>query len=274
MRYLTQSFAYIKKTFLLYGMLALVPAILLGLFCTPLDTTIFWIFYRGNNVHNIGDMFHLVFNVPLYSRVYPLVIIVLSLIICCSLTYNSMETHMKVGKLTIGNPMHGVNYTVIPVSITLFWFILFINVLKFIVTVLAYVIHLLFINSQGSAFPVFLIAMMAVILVFLVVSMAFSMLLWIPAMIMSGYNFRDMAAYSIRLVQKNIWQLFISMAVPLSATIILLIVLAASQISAALLTVLSVAIYLFWILYLQSFSMIAYFDLTENERADLRMVNL
>jgi hypothetical protein len=182
-----------------------------------------------------------------------------------------MEQHLKVGKLSVKNPITGVNFTVSPVIITLFFFFSLILLLKLVVASLCYIIYDTLKNPQWSnnIVSTMVVATIAICLGVFTIGLFISLLLWIPAFIMSGYNFLDMASYSIRLVSIDFWQLLSGIITPMSVTLSLLIVLTMSQVAGIIMTVAQILFYLFWIMYLQSYSMLAYFDLTKTERRDI-----
>jgi hypothetical protein len=270
MKYMLFSLSYMRKHCLVYAILAIVPAALLGLYSTPFHTTLYWLDYRGNYIEYFGQMAYLVYDVRIFANVYPAVLIAVSLVVCFCIAYYCMERHMKIGKLSLSGPLTGINFTIIPVIITLFTLAFVLNFVKLIVASVAYIVHQLSTDVLATNTSVALIAILSIIIVILAIVVCISMTMWVPAMLMSGYNFMDMAAFSLRLVQNHFWELILGIVLPLSATVALLLLMYMSRSPTQVLVATRIILYLFWIIYLQVYTMTAYFSLTNSQRVDLK----
>ena len=262
------SLAYIKKNFYLYATLAAVPSILFGIYSTPFNTALFWLKYKNTEINDFGSMLNMVLNPSMLFKVYPIVVAVFALVLTCSMWFNTMEQHLKVGKLSLSSPLMGINYTIIPVVSTIFVLSLILIILKIIVASLAFVIHELFYSPESPLMSNILIAVVAIAMVFLFIGLFLSIVLWIPGLIMSGYSFADMLVYCLRLTQNEFLKLYSGIAIPLICTLMLYIVLAMFDLTMPLVIFFNIIMYMCWFMYLQSYSMIAYFSLTNIERRD------
>ncbi|MCL1945413.1 MAG: hypothetical protein FWF56_06400 [Firmicutes bacterium] len=268
MKYTKLSLAYLKDNFFIYAILSLIPAIVLGVYTKPFNTALFWVKYSDYKIDNFGDMLALVLNAKAFVQAYPFIVALLSVLFCSSMFFNVMEQHLKIGKLSLANPLFGVNYTAIPVFVTVFVLGIVVLLLKILVASLSYFVHEMFFDPQSIVISNIIIAIMSVSLVFLIIALFLSMLLWIPGIIMSGYKFVDMVVYCLRLIQDNFMQLYSGLVFPLIFTMIVCITISMLTSSVSIIVFSNIIIYLFWIMYIQSYSMLSYFDLTKVERND------
>jgi len=268
MGYAKTSLAYIKKNFYLYAMLAVIPSILLGVYSRPFNTALFWLDYDDVKINNFGNMLKLVLKPDIYIRGYPFIVTSFAIVLASSMWFNTMEQHLKVGRLSLSRPLIGVNYTILPVLITLVVLSVILVLLKIIVASIAFVIHEWLGGMDSPVFATFLIAVVAIVLVLLFIGLFLSLVIWIPGLIMSGYSFRDMLVYCLRLIQNKFFQIYSCIILPLIVTLIVLVLLSLMHLPLSLTIFFNSIIYMFWFMYLHSYSMLVYFDLTNVERHD------
>ncbi|MDR1138459.1 MAG: hypothetical protein LBK70_01110 [Clostridiales bacterium] len=267
MKYAYISLKYMHKNWLVYFVISILPSIILGIYSTPFNIATFWIKYKELHTVNFGSMLGLLFNVNNIIYVYPLIAIAVLVVMSSSMYYNTMEQHLKVGRLSLDRPIMGINYTIIPVVISLSIFVVVVVLLKIIIASISYVIHETLHQRLDPIVVNMIMAIVAILLIFVSIALFLSMILWIPSLIMSGYKFMDMMVYCLRLVQSNFLHIYFSVIMPMIVTVIVSILLSLLNIE-WIIFFFNIFVYLFWIMYLQTFSMVAYFALTNIEILD------
>lgn len=254
-----------------FGVLALVclpAAVVLGIFTKPMGSLSYLAAYSQTAVRGFPDMFWLIFNRYATKYVYPLVLILSSLVFCTSLCLSIIEKHFRVGKLLLVSPLKQINIYFLPVALS---FILLSLILALYGMVQTGVLTLLHGLISGWGYPsvlnLILAAVISLALFVLFVLAACSTMYWAPMMVIYGFSFRDAAASSLRLIDGKTGRILAGLLFPFLLVAVLESVFSFipnKYVCAAL----GVAEYLFLIMYVIAYIMVSMFDLSGMERRD------
>lgn len=243
-------------------------AIALGIFTKPMTSLSYLVEYSQTYVRSFKDIFWLFFNRYATAHVYPLAIIFIALILCASLSLSVIEKHFRVGKLMLKAPLRQINNYFLPVLFTFLILSLILIIYGLVQSGLLTLLHML-VSGKGepSVLTLILATLLSLTLFVLSVAAAFSTLYWTPMMVIYGFSFRDAAASSLRLIDRNTGKVFFGVLFPFLVVAVLQTVFSFINniyVSKAL----AVVLYLFLIVYLVCYIMVSMFDLSGMERRD------
>lgn len=269
MTYVAKTFSYLVKSLRLSVPIALLPALFLGIFLKPLSFITFLPNYGATFVTSFGDIAWLIFAKYSLTYVYPIILIFVSLTLCCALLMSVVEKHFRIGKLMLKAPVQDVNSSLFPVLKTLAVMTGGYLLWKFLLTGITTLLHFIM-SGQGT--PTALnIVILAVIIAALFLFLLFIILpsiLWAPLMLTFGYSFVDACIEAPKLTGKAVFKLFIALVFPFAVVILLQYVVEFLPLHIVAVKAIAVVEYLFLIIYIVSFMMVAAFDLTGLERRD------
>lgn len=271
MTYVAKTFSYMKKSFWLLALIALVPAVLFGLFVRPLGFITFVPDYATTTVTSYADIAWLIFDRYAITYVYPIIIIFITTVVSVSLALSVIEKHFRTGRLMLKAPLQDINSSLFPTLKTLAVVTGIYLLWKFILSGLVTLMHFL-ISGSGTPNSVTVIVVSVLIAAVFLVTVFFGVptLLWAPLMLTFGYSFVDALIEASRMSGKANWKLFAAFIFPLVIIILLQCILELLPIPIVAMKAIAAVFYLFLIMYLSALMMVAVFDLTELERRDIK----
>ena len=267
MTYVSKTFSYIVKSLRLLLPIALLPAVLLGVFSKPMSFITFIPSYGATEVKSFGDIAWLIFDRHSFTFIYPIIIIFVAL----TLSLSVIEKHFRIGKLMLKAPVQDVNSSLFPTLKTLAVMAGIYLVWKFILTGIVTLLHFI-ISGQGvpSAVNIAVVATIIAAIFLFSLYLCLPSVLWAPLMLTFGYSFVDAFIEAPKLTGKAVFKLFIALVFPFAVVILFQYVIEFLPLHIIAVKALAVAEYMFLIVYIVSFMMIATFDLTGLERRDIK----
>ncbi|MDE6398453.1 MAG: hypothetical protein K2L51_03940 [Clostridiales bacterium] len=272
MEYLKRTFAYMFRALGVLSLVCLPAALVLGIFTKPMASLSYLVDYSATYVRSFKSIFWLIFNRYATRTVYPLALILLSLVFCTSLAMAVIEKHFRVGKLMLKAPLKQINNYFLPV---LYTFVLLALILFLYGMVQCGALTLLHMLVSGRGYPsvlnLVLAAVLSLGLFVLSLWLSCSAMYWTPMMVIYGFSFRDATASSLRLIDRKSGSILLGLLTPYLIVAVLESVFSLFHI-AWLRVVLAVLLYLFLMLYLIVYIMVSMFDLSGMERRDAKSV--
>lgn len=271
MPYISKTFSYMAKSARLLVPIAILPALLLGMFVKPLGFITFLPLYAVTDVKSFSDIAWLIFDKYAVTHVYPMILIFVVLTLCCAFSLSVIEKHFRIGKLMIKAPFKDVNSSLFPVLKTLFVLTAVYFVWKFVLCGIATLLHFVI---SGAGVPnwwdIVILSLVITALFLLLMYFGMPAVFWAPLMLTFGYSFVDAFIESMSLARKAGFKLYIALMLPFVVVIMLQCVVSFLPLPIIALKAISVLLYLFLIVYLVSFMMNATFELTGLERRDIK----
>jgi len=275
MRYFSRTIKYMFRNFLPLALVAVVPAVIVGLLMSPTDPAAFFVTYFRWQGYEGGDttLFrNYLFDWRVFGHVYPILLIFLSLVAGCGISISAIEKHMRIGVMSVRQPFKLLNSSAVPVIVSLIFLILLYALIRFIYFGLAILINYM----TGSFYlAAVLLALTFVGLITLLLFLASPILLWTPCMMIYGYKFGDAASTGFRMAGKRAFSLFMAQVIPISfffavrIIIELIFVAGGWAVPQAAVWTVDIIACLLLIMYYCSFVAVAYFDLAGIERKDI-----
>ena len=269
MSYIAKTFSYIKKSFWVLLLIAVVPAVLLGLFVRPLGFVTFIPDFAVSAINSYADIAWLIFDRHATVYVYPLLLIFVTLTVCMALALSVIEKHFRTGKLMLKAPLRDLNSSLFPMLKTLAFIIAVYMLFKFILSGLVTLLHFL-LSGAGHPNTLTVILVSISIIIAFVISIYFSVpiMFWAPLMLTFGYSFVDALIEAARMSSKAVWRLFTALIFPLVTVALLQCVFELLPLPIIAMKAIAAVMYLFLIMYISALMPVATFDLSELERRD------
>lgn len=268
MVYVKRTFAYMFRALGVLTLVCLPAAVVLGIFTKPMASLSYLPAYANTYVKSFRDVFWLVFNRYATKYVYPLFLILASLVFSTSLAMSVIEKHFRVGKIMLKAPLKQINVYFLPVllSYCVLAFVLFLYgaVQTGMITLLHFIV-----SGKGcpSALNLVLAAVIGCGLFVVALALSCSAMYWTPMMVIYGFAFGDATASSLRLIDQKRGAILFGLLLPY-----VLVAVVQSFVSLLpvpwLRTAIAVLLYLFLIIYLITYIMVSMFDLSGMERRD------
>lgn len=259
-----ETFKYLRRSFFVLALFALIPAILMGIFIKPMSFLTFIPDYIFSDIKNFGDIIWLVFNKFIITHFYIVLIIFVSIVISWSIIVAIIEKHLRIGKLKLQSPFKSINSSFFPVLKTVSILFLIILVWYFlqgcILTFLHYII-------SGIGYPnslnIILAIFFSVLLFVCVLLLCLQIVLWTPTMLLYGYSFIDACSSSLRLVGKSAGNVFWGLFFPICFIVLIVFILDLFKLNIIINIIIYSCCYLFLIVYLPAFAMVTQFELSQ-----------
>jgi len=143
MKYFTKSLGVYKRSLHIILLLNLVPALLCGLYATPFKSVYFLADYGNLASGNFFDILGIMFDLPNFVRIYPILLLVVVVVLFFALGFSVYERYLRIGKMTLAQPMGGINITLLPTLVTLGLVTIFMCLFKVVIASIATLLHLL-----------------------------------------------------------------------------------------------------------------------------------
>lgn len=267
-KFIGSAFQYVFKNFLFIFIFALIPSYF---FAMSLDT---------ENIHMLADavfkggnlqfqyIFHFISFVNGHGWPYSLVCFA-AMVICLPMLLGFIEKHMRIGYRSFKGLAGRFNTNFLS---TLIVAIVFFVIYELWALITSGILFGEFCLLSGAAVAVVVsITYFALLAVFCYI--ASLLLLWLPCLLMTGYNFMDALSYSNQLYSEKKRGLFLAVFLPaaVAAVVELLVagVFGPQNIRIPVFIIMEL-LFILLLLFYCALMYVAYFRLTGEERADLR----
>lgn len=268
MKYLSQTFAYFKKSGWLPLVAMLVPSIAACFLSTPYWETAFVAGFDYNPYISASATFTILFG-DSWRHIWPVVVVAVLQVFGSALAMSCIDRHFRTGKLSLRSPWRMMNNSVFPIAIGVAIMSAISVILRFLLFGLVMLVQVVC-NSAGFPTGVALsvISVIAVAMFFLHVLIITPVLFWAPIMFVYGYRFRDAAAYSFKMVSGK--KVFGGLLLPMLFCAGLQLLMGLLQPHVAIVTVVGFFVFLFTNMYTATYVMLAFYGISELGRRDLK----
>lgn len=197
------------------------------------------------------------------------VICLILLVICLPLLFGFIEKHMRIGSRSFKGIWGRFNTNFLSTLVVGVLFLAMYELWALIASGLIYGSTLMFSDAAGSVAAVLVYFVMLALISYL----ASIFLLWLPCLLITGYNFMDALSYSNQLYAGKKGGLFLAVFVPgaVSGVVTLLVVGVFAPMHVQMpVFLIEEILFLLLMLYYSALMFVAYFRLTGEERADLQ----
>lgn len=269
MKYILGSFRYLFKNFIFIFGFVLIPSVFFALTIDLNNTAeVVRRFLDGESIISFTRILTLLSPINAHGWPYAL-LFVASVLVCLPFLLGFIEKHMRIGTRSFKGVLGRFNYNFLT---TLLVSVIFLAVFELWAVLAAGLIYAAVALFTGGV-RLFVCLVILFGMVALMSYFATVLLLWLPCMQVNGYGAMEALAYSNRLVNNKRGGFFLSVFLPaLVGTVLVLIVAALSDLINVYVPVFFAVMVIVLILFLYycTLMFVAYFDLTGEERADLR----
>ena len=267
-KYLYQTFSYLKKNFWLAVAVMIVPSVVACFLSVPYWEVAFVTGFDYNPYIKVGATFALVFD-DSWQFLWPIVLISALQVVASALIMSSIDRHFRTGKLSLRSPWRMINNSIFPIAIGVVLMSVLSVVLRFLlfglVSLSQAICHAIG-ASTGAALTV--ISVVAVALFVLHALIVMPMLFWAPIMFIYGYKFRDAAALSFKLISGK--KIFGGLLLPMLVCAGVQMLMGFLQVSAWAICLTSFFVFLFTNVYATVYTMITFYSVSDLERRDVK----
>jgi len=277
MIYLKETFKYLKKSFFPLLVVALIPAILLGLFTSPFTFISFLPLYYGTtDGTSFGGIFAMLLDIDSLRLIFPFILLAFFLILFLSYGLGTVEKHFKTGKRGFTSPLRAMNNSALPilktVPILLAGLMIAILLQASIVTLIRHSVSGL--NYAPYFIDSILVTMVATVFYGLILMASIFAGVWTVIIQIYGYSFREAFVETVRSVRTRWFSLFFGLLIPItmlvSAQLIYNVFLVFEDVGweSWLQNFVSVLINLFILIYFMAYIPVSVYQLNNLDRRD------
>lgn len=269
MKYIGSAFKYVFKNFIFVFLFALIPAYFLAMTAdigniASISESIF----SGKADLTFAQLF--AFLSPLNGKGWPWAIVFfVAAAVCMPMLFGFIEKHMRIGSRSLKGVARCFNNNFLSTVAVLLIFAAVYELWALIAAGLVFAVTFLIDGFASYIVALIVLAGMDALIAYI----ASLILLWLPCLQITGYNFMDALSYSNQLYAKRKGKLFVAVLLPLLAGIVLQMFIvwvspmAGFQIPVFILLEL---VFLLLFLYYCALMYVAYFEAAGEERADLK----
>lgn len=268
MKYLGQTFSYLKKNFWLPVVAMLIPSIAACFLSTPYWEVSFVAAFDYMPFRSASQTFRILFG-DSWQYLWPVVIIAILQVVGAALIMSAIDRHFRTGRLSLRDPLRMVNTSIFPMAIGVTVMSVFSIVWRFLLfglVMLTQVISNALSFSNGATIAI--ISAIAVILFVLHAMIIMPLLFWSPVMAIYGYRFRDAAATSFKLISGK--KLFLGLLLPMIICAGIQLLIGFLQVHFAIAWVVGFFVFMFTNVYITVYTMISFYDISDLDRRDLK----
>ncbi|MFI3167631.1 MAG: hypothetical protein R3Y32_05880 [Bacillota bacterium] len=265
MKYFRNTTKYVFRNFPMLLLFAFIPAIIL---CFTGNIWKFVAFFANSNAVSLSfGQIYSYFSFMFGESVLLGLLGIFVVAFFASLTFSAIERHMKIGKISISRPFARVDETILAVLPV---FAFYIIMLEFCALFNTTIIVCAGLVSSTFASVVAVVSTLVIYGASIVV--AVQIIFWIPSMIVLGYPLKSALIFSMNSISGKTSYAFKHFAI----SIILGTVISGcayvflSGIIGAFTPLIITAVYLLLFMFIISYSMVAFFDVAEETRNDIK----
>jgi len=222
MIYLKETFKFLKKSFFSLFIVAIIPAVLLGIFSSPFSTLSFLpLYYRTNYGASFFSIFWMFIYRDSLRRIFPFIITCVVLIIFLSYGLGLVEKQFKTGKRGLTKPLRAINNSALSIVKTVPFMLAILLVALFIHTGLILLIRhaVSGLNYAPLFIDNFLVTIVSIILYALILMASIFVGVWAVIIQIYGYTFKEAFVEAIRAVRKKWLSLFLGLFIPITVLV-------------------------------------------------------
>ena len=270
MRYVGQTFSYLKKNFWLPTVAMLIPSVLACFLSTPYWEVSFVAAFDYEPYISAAQTFEILFG-DSWQYVWPVIVIAVTQTFAAALIMSTIDRHFRTGKLSLSSPWRMINNSIFPIAIG----IVVMSVLSIVWRVLLFgLVMLVQVSASAMGLPAYAalaaISVVSIALFILHVIIITPMLFWAPIMFIYGYRFRDAAAASFKLISGK--KIFRSMFLPILICAVVQLLMGYLQVHYAIAVAVNFAVFLFTNGYITVFTMLTFYDIKPYQATPLPTV--
>ena len=267
MKYMGQTFSYLKKNFWLPVVAMVIPSIVACFLSTPYWEVSFVAAFDYDPYLSASQTFRILFG-DSWQYFWPVVVVAVVQVFGASLVMSGIDRHFRTGRLSLRDPLRLINNSVFPIAIgvtvmsaaSIIWrFLLF--GLVMLVQVSADAMAL----PAGAALAV--ISALAVGMFIIHGLIITPMLFWAPIMFVYGYRFRDAAATSFKLIAGK--KIFRGLFMPMVLLAGVQLLVGFLQAPTAVAYVVNFFVFLATNVYATVYTVLTFYGISELDRRDI-----
>lgn len=267
MKYLAQTFAYLKKNFWLPIAAMLVPSLAACFLSTPFWEVTFVAAFDYDPYLSASQTFAILFG-DSWKYVWPVIIVSVVQVFGAALVMSCIDRHFRTGRLSLRSAWRMINNSIFPIAIGVAIMCAVSVVLRFLLFGLVMLVQAICSSATlptGAALTV--ISIIAVGMFVLHVLIITPMLFWAPIMFVYGYRFRDAAATSFKMLSGK--SVFIGLFLPMLFCAGIQLLMGLLQVHAAISITVGFFVFLVTNVYTTCFIMVAFYGISELDRRDI-----
>lgn len=217
MKYLSQTFSYLRKNFILSTVVMILPSVVACFLSTPYWEVSFASAFDYKLYRSAGETFRIMFG-DSWQYLWPVIVIAVCQVIGASLLMSAIDRHFRTGKLSLKDPLRLLNNSIFPITIGVIVMSVFSIVWRFVLFGLTMLVQATgSVSHMPQLAALAVISIIAIVLFVLHLVIICPMLFWAPTMFIYGYRFRDAAGASFKLItsKKQFMRLFLGLMLPL-----------------------------------------------------------
>lgn len=266
MKFLSQTFAYLKKSFWLLAAVMAVPAIAACFLLPPYWEVSFVAAVQPKM--NMGQTFFVIFG-DSWAYLWPVVVVSALQIFASALCISAIDRHFRTGKLSLRSPWRLINNSVFSIFIG----VLIMSALSVLLRIMLFgIVSLMQVIAGASGMNngalLSLIAFFAVAMFVLHVLIITPMLYWAPIMFVYGYRFRDAAGVSFKLIAGK--RVYAGLLLPTLLCAGLQLLIAFLGVHPSVSITVNFFVFLFTNVYVVAFTVLTFYEISGLERRDIK----
>ncbi len=267
MKYISQTFSYLKKNFPLILLAMIVPSIAACFLSTPFWEVSFVSGYDYDPFIPFGKLFGIVFD-DYWKYVWPVVLISALQIASSSLVMSAVDRHFRTGKLSLKSPFRLMNISIFPVflgviimcAVGIVWRFVLYGLVALVQTIAAAA-------TLNAGATLAIISVLAVGLFIVHLLIITPMMYWAPLMFVYGYGLRDAAAYSFKMISGK--KIYTGLFIPLIACAGIQLLMGFLGAHIAVDIAVNFVVYLFTNTYVTVYIIVSFYNLSDLDRRDV-----
>lgn len=267
MKYIAQTFGYLKKNFWLPLVVFLVPSVVACFLSTPYWEVSFVTAFENNPYIQIGTTFHILFG-DSWQYLWPVVVVSVLQIVAASLVMSAIDRHLRTGRLSLRQPLQLINVSVFPLAIGVLIMCAVGIVWRFVLFGLVSLVQVIGVAAKFSpGVTLAIISVIAVGLFVVHVMIIMPMLYWAPIMFIYGYRFRDAASMSFKLISGR--KTFVGLFLPLLPCAGIQLLMGFLNAPIAVVRIVGCVVFLFTNVYITVYAFMSFYDISDFDRRDV-----
>ncbi len=265
MKYFRNTMKYVFRNFPMLLLFAIIPAIVLA---TTGNIWKFVAFFANSSAISMSfgeiySYFSFMFGESILLGLLGIFVVAFF----ASLAYSAVERHMKIGKISISRPFARVDETILAVLPVFVFYIVMLELCALLNTVLIVCAGLV---STSVASVVAIVSSLVIYSASIVITV--QIIFWIPSMIVLGYPLKSALIFSMNSISGKTSYAFkhFSISLVLASLASGFAYVFLSGYLAGFTVLIIIIVYLLLFMFIISYSMVAFFDVAEENRNDLK----
>lgn len=268
MKYVGQTFEYLKKNILTVLIAFVMPSAVACFLSTPYWEVAFVTDFVDTPYISVSETFRLMFG-DSWQYLWPVVVVAVVQVFGAALLMSVMDRHFRTGRSAVRPVWALINNSIFPIAIGVALMCALSIAWRF---VLFGIVMLIQTSAEAMSFApgaaTAVIAAVAVVAFFIHVLMITPMLFWAPMMFIYGYKFRDAAAASYKMLSGQ--KVFLGLMLPMAICAGIQMLVGFLEVHIAIAITVNFFVFLFTNSYSAAYVMLSFYGISELERRDVR----